>query len=759
MRDYILAGLIAAVTVSVAGAQPPTTTLPSEDLFIQELIRRSKQTDRLLATSIRDALRLKLDDLANQFLASLAGRKLAPEATVPLTREISAERLLRVLVEPQFSDAAKNQASMMLEALQATEQDITILAPAIKKLHSSSAEEQLSALRTVLAGGNQSIVLLSVAAATETNSAARDQILRVLLRLGDGGPAAIRQLAIYGADSIRAGALRALIRLGTDLARPVVAAAAHDPRSTDDERSVANDWLSSLYRGVPSRADAEVYLMDRLAYQREVVEQLRRADSEATDGTIDLWTVGENQASVTPTKVTFLDAAMHDVIDHARLLHRLGQLSPEAVRAGVSAELAYRYHLDPLMASEAGEDIASLWGEESVSPIAIAELIEDSVALGDLLVAVAAIELIPPAANEKAELLMTTHSPTPTALVTATMHPEPRLRYHAGAAIGRLGFTSGYAGSSEVLRCWLEMVRLTREPIVLIVGTRLEVDGQIERVLTSIGYRIETVNTAEDAVLAIDRGGDLRFVISTTVLPDRSSLELIDAIRRRPLGATVPIVLHGPVDGAVEMAITDKRWAAPVVHTELPASASGWSLVLEPLDRSRPLLPLSAVERFDFRAAGADSLGRIASQPDHFVFYELGKLAGADVTGATVQGESPSVAFGESHLALLSVTASQYAQSALADLTVRREVPVARREAAADALLFSIERNGVLLAGDDLLRLTHIRQTVDNETGKTIDRVLAEIGRRADVGGLTSDPIDQSELPQQTEKRVSPPDI
>ncbi len=96
------------------------------------------------------------------------------------------------------------------------------------------------------------------------------------------------------------------------------------------------------------------------------------------------------------------------------------------------------------------------------------------------------------------------------------------------------------------------MSRLSRDPIVLLVETRNELEAQIERVLTSMGYRIEVAETAEQAVRLVDQGGDVRYVISTTVLPDRSSLELVDRIRRRPLGKDLPILLHGPEDRGVQ---------------------------------------------------------------------------------------------------------------------------------------------------------------------------------------------------------------
>ncbi len=754
MRGLLIAGLICCCGAGWVSAQAPVNTAPPVDPYVRELILRSKDTNESLATAISDAIRVKLDDLASSFLTSLAGRKLDPQATANLARQISPDRLLRVLNEPTYTEAAKTQAAAMLKTLRSDDESPERILPAMERLYSESPDEKLPALRIVLAGGNQSIKLLSVAVAKQQDDAKRDELLRVMLRLGEGGPAAVRQLAIYGDDAIRAGALAALIRIGEQHARDVVVAAAHDSNSTAAETTTAENWLKQRYHGVPSRADAEAYLVDRLASRRAAIAFVPRDDA-----TSELWTIDDDRVSVSLRTVSTINAAWREVIDAARLFRRLGSLSPAAVQSGVAAELAYRYQLDPLLLSEAGKDVALLWGEDSVTAMSLAALIKASIEQGDLVVAVAAIEMLDASMAEQADLLLTTYSAVMTTLVAAASHPEPRLRYHAAAAIGRLGFSSPFAGSSDVLKRWIEMIGLTREPIVMLVETRIEVAGQIESLLASMGFRVEIVSSVEDAVLAVDAGGDLRYLISTTVLPDRSSLELVDAVRRRPLGKHLPIILHGPADKVVEVATSDARWPTPVVHIELPASAAGWSLILEPLDNQRLLPALTTVERFDFRTAAADALGQIASQPDLFEFYEFDKLAGAAVSRALADDESPRLAFGEARLAVLSVTASRDAQSALADMAISKGGKPPRREAAADALLFSIEQAGVLLESNDLLRLTRTRQTLDSESGKAIDRVLAEIGRRSDVGGVSTGSMAAGETSQSTEKRVSPPDI
>ncbi len=754
MNRFLIALLLVIAGVGSTFGQAPNPNDPLRDPYLRELIRRSKGSNRLLATSISDALRLKLDDLGNQFLIALAARKPDDTEAAQIANQIGADQLLRVSLEPQFTAPAKTQASALVESLRRINQSRERISPAIEQLSSDSTDQRLGAMRVILAGGDESVSLLTIAAAKEPVPAKRDAILQVLLRLGEGGPDALTQLAIYGDDALRAGALASLGRLGADRARPISLAAAYDPRSTDAERAVALQWLSKRYQPVPSREDVENYLLDRLAMKRNAIAIAK----EPTTPTV-IWTIGQDRVSVRPSTVQSIDALRRDMIDQARLLHRLGSLSTEATIVGLSADLAYRYALDPIGIREAKAELVGLWGEDSLSGPTLASTLESAMRTGDLLVAVAIMQYIDDSQAADAETLLTTYSEVPSPLVAAALHPQARVRYEAAAAIGRLGYASPYAGSSDVFKRWIEMTSLTREPLVLLLETRIEVAGQIERLMTSMGYRVEIVSSVEDAIAAVDRGGDLRFLIANTVLPDMSSLEMLDRIRRRPLGLDVPVILHGPIDKTVSTATEDARWAAPVVHVELPATAAGWSLTLEPLEGKSGLPSLSAVERYDFRRMGAESLGLVAGQPARFSFYDFDKLAAGVSRDALLSGESPRVPFGEPILAVLSVSPSRDAQSALVDRVILASSTADRRDAAADALLESVERNGVLLNSQDLLRLVKTRQSVDDKTGAAIDRVLMVISRRLDVSGILNEPLPQSKATQSPEMRVRSPDI
>ncbi len=720
---------------AAAPAQQPAT---ETDPYLRELVRRSRQNNSQLAKSIRDSLRLNLYPLADQFLSSVAARNASPQELAMMAEVISTERLLRVLTHAEMGDAAKKQAQAMLDALRSQQQDTTRLLQAANQLSSTSTDQRLGAMRVLLAGGEKTVEVLSLEIAKTTDNAQRDAMLQVLMKLGDDGKDALSQIAIYGTPELRAGAIQAISRIDDSLATPIAVAMLYDSAANEASKAFVKPWLLARYSKLPPESEVELYLLDRLAQAKHAIDIASKHS-----GIKVLWAIGADGKSLVHQRVTRELAAFRGYIDHARLLRQLPNLSPEAFDKGLSAELAYQYEVDPLGIEVDRGPILSIWGADALSAEHLDHLLQVALDQNDLAVAISALHLIDESDRPEAELLLASKGPRMTPLVAASMHPQTRVRFSAANAIARLEYERPYTGCSDVLKRWLEMSQLTREPIILLVETRNEVTAQIERVLSSMGYRIEVVPTVQDAVQAVDRGGDIRCVVSTTILPDRSSLEMVDRIRRRPLGKDLPILLHGQEDKGVNQALTDRRWAAPVIHFEIPASSAGWTAILEPVEASRPILPLSSVERIDFKQSAARALGRIASAPDRFAFYDLHQLEQSVGLDAGLVPESSTMAFGSAQLAVLSVTPTRQAQLTLGTAATQSGTAEKERQVAVDALMFSLERHGNLLTTQDIQKIDqgydNLLQTGQLPPDNPVETLLLSIYKRA--GAVVTAPV------------------
>lgn len=742
--------LLVSSSVAMAQARRPTATgaaappaasdevnaaLAVADPFLDDLRRRAGGNERQTGEAIRDALRLRLDADANRFLESLPARQWGDEQLATLHDIISGASLLRVGTGTAFGDVAKQQAVEIVAAKRRVTQSPQRIEAALRSLASGDADQERPAARTLYAAGIAAVGPLAEAAAQETSPRRRDTLLSVLDTQGDLGVDALSQLAMYGAAELRQGATEALDRLRSAAAIPHWVVAAHDQAGSDSLRQAAVDALARQGIAIPGLAEAERYLLDRLHRQRDAVAQLADPDGSAVT-----WMIDESTGRLSPQPTTRHGAASRAMVDTTRLLQRLGTLSPEARREALAVELAYLHQVDPLGIASARDDLGRAWGADVMDPSGLSSIIEDGLARDDLATVVAALHLIGPETREGTGEWLSPGAGESSPLARALMHAVSEVRYEAALAIGRLGPTAPYVGSSNLVRRWHEMANLSRQPIVLVLETREEVEIQIERFIAALGYRIEVATSAAEAVRRLNEGGDIRFIITTSALPDRTVLELVDLIHRHPFGERIPIFIHGHDSASKFLAIEETRGPAPVVAFEVPVTAAGWGNILEgvidqPQGVLRGLQPLTAAQRFDFRRQAIAALGRTGTAPAHGTAdAPVGPAADGVDFAQTGAGPAANVAFGGPQLALSSATESERAQRLLANRLLETGSPADRYEQVAAAILASFARYGVQLDSATIRRLGLANDSLgDGPQRVAIQQVIQTIAQRFGV--------------------------
>lgn len=714
-------GLMATGHQAFAQNRPPQSRLalpepppPPTDVFLLELRRRSRGTDTQLAESIRDALRLKLDVEASRFLESIEQRQWDDAKRREAVQIIASDSLLRAMVDETITAQAKAQAAELLAAKKRIDESPERIAAAIPAIGSGDPDRELPATRTLLSAGIAAIGPLAQAAAQEPNPARRDALLLVMARLGEDSLGALSSLAIYGPGEIRGGALVALDRMRNEAAFGHLGVAIHAADASATERDFASERLRQQLGQIPSHADTQAYLLDRLSSLRRGAGRLAR--SEATG---IAWSVDPESGAPVATPTTAALAAQRQVVDQSRLLLRLGNLAPAATQAAVTSDLAYRFQVEPLAVAEQIDELRQIWGDDAFSAQSLSTIIAGAIADDDLAAAVAAMTLVGPETIGNHSDLVTTGSADLAPLVTAVTHSVPQVRYEATLAILRLGYQSPFPGASTVTDRLNEMASLSRDPVALIVDTRIEREAQVERLIASLGYRVEVASSVAEAIRQVDRGGDLRMVITTSILPDRSVLELVDGVRRHPLGQRIPIFIHGPYDSSIQIAVEDLRWNAPVTHLELPNSAAGWGVILEPamtlpIGRLQGFDPLSPAQRYDFRRRAIIAIGELTGSPEIYNFYGLDRILTASIaSGNAADPEVAKVAFGNPRLALLSASANGQSQAALVEMMLRQSAKEADFQAAASALRVSVDRHGVVMPGEAVRQLGTAAASMD----------------------------------------------
>ncbi len=594
-------------------ADPPEGADPDLlDPFTQQLLALAGRGNRQMADAIASLARTGHWPQVNQLLERLAKQELDTASLAAMQAQIEPAVFLEMRLNDRLSDNARSALDRLAIATKQYQQSPDRLRAAIDNLDDPSTDKRLAASRALIEGGDVAIAELVAAAVASQPIADRQAILRALLRLGPGGNAALRQLALYGANEVRAGAVQSLGLIGAPANRIDLITALHAADSSPEEIELASRYLRRTDAGLPSRGRAVAELLADLDRKQQAADQINNTDDLVTH-----WSVSPQRDGVQPIRTRAIYASYSDAADAAARLRRLGAVSAEILTKSLVADLGYRVLIDSDWGDPAQiESIRSAYGS-ALTMDSVNRALRYSIEIGDHTATVGLIRLIDSFAEQKladsswGDVLLHGTAPNPTPLVRAASSPEPRVRYEAALAVTRMADGAPYAGSSQVKRTLSEMTRLNDLPTAIIVETRPEIVSPIQQLITRLGYSGVTVQNVAQLQRSIDLGGDLRLIVSKTQLADLSPIEMLDVVRRTGRGNQVPIVFYGSPSGSNEISPNQQdldflgrdsaRWPGPMVWIDTPATAAAFDGVFDQIAQSRRLPPLSVIDRQRFR--------------------------------------------------------------------------------------------------------------------------------------------------------------
>ena len=118
--------------------------------------------------------------------------------------------------------------------------------------------------------------------------------------------------------------------------------------------------------------------------------------------------------------------------------------------------------------------------------------------------------------------------------------------------LGGAGFSVYFPESSKAPQLASQNEKQTyprgKGETILVVEDEPSVLLAVSRMLSSIGYQVVTVPTADEAIDLVAKGEpDLNLVVSDVVMPGASGLDLVEAVRRRRSGPPVVLMTGYPV--------------------------------------------------------------------------------------------------------------------------------------------------------------------------------------------------------------------
>lgn len=757
----------------------PAVDLPTDPL-IRELRTLAGGTPQQLGLAIREAIRLKNWPEMELYLSGGRVSGLAAEDQLTVARRVGSLLLVRGLAGPDPDRAdlkpeARQALQTLLDVLRKNAVDTTTLDQAIEQLGSDQRNEQLKAVRVLRAGGEDSIRRVLQAAVNEPSSTKLNRLMEVLASFGEPGFEAVELLATFGADGVRPGALRAANTLDSRRALPATLSAVAAAGSTDAERQTATQLLQGSLGGVPSKSEIEQFL----ARELEQAEARFEDSAPSEPGTL-IWKVTDDRQSVDLVVVPGRAAAARRAAEFAEMLRRLGTLEPQVFAKAFGADLRNRLLSNNLFGSpEDQELLKNLWGGGVNQQAVISAVLKNALgstmigggtadpqntSIGDPVTAIAAIRILATIGDATA-VLGSAGSRAP--LVQAVSHPTPQVRYEAATAIEMLHPQTPYAGSSVVLDRWIEMSLLDNQPDAIVLMNELGKRQSIIQRLSLLGYHIREVSNVADLINTVDEGGDIELIVATSRPPDYSAIEMIDRVRRRPLGGAAPMILVDGWPAGYEQ--FNQRWraanviiAAAVEPSDNPETSDArypisnrkvathtavaqldrpirrtltdretvlqLQLALNELADVNPLPPMTAADRKIYSLAGLTALSRLTDDPETSNLYDW-KGREAELAEASRRS-----GYSEASLRILSAMGTPYSQDLLARLAINPGISWEIRQAAAKSFAESISSSGTRISRRQILgHYDRYNQSRDEQTREVVGTILDAIEARAGV--------------------------
>ncbi len=303
---------------------------------------------------------------------------------------------------------------------------------------------------------------------------------------------------------------------------------------------------------------------------------------------------------------------------------------------------------------------------------------------------------------------------------------RPIVRFLALKHIAMLDPQQPFAGAEKALAVALEMSRLGNGPHALVVGMNSELRLAAEQQLElQAGARVTTAHSARSALLALDGATPIEMVVIVDRMADQSIYELLQRLRSSERGRALPIaVLTDELYQHERRLVTE---SPAIVTSVLSRKPEQMQLVVGQLMQRLDTQPFSADERNDFARIAGAFLSRIGSDRDTYAFYPLSDFR----SDMLVVGTGLAT---DSRLALLSGLGTRESQQQLVGFASRGSLTPEERLQAAQAWEQSVNRFGMNLGREDVLRAYDTYNRLgpnDPATAKALGVVLDVIERRA----------------------------
>ena len=698
-----LALFVGAVLCATALAQPqpkqePVVPPPFPDLGVSEsenpavsailLTRPSTPTEMARAASI--LADLERPDLAKSFLQRILAAKLSTEQLAALADEFGSAMFVRMASREDLAPEARTLADAVLKAVAQVRRDPQRIAARIKQLSDPSSDVRYRAMNELRESQGAGVAQMVAVLADPARAAEHPNLRVALVRIGRDAVGPLTAMLQADSPRLAAEAARSLALLGARGTLFYLLAPYASPESPPEVRAAAKEALEQLTGATPAPHEAAELLAEHARRHFERQEPVR----EHSPGQVEIWGWDARTQQPAARLYTTDDAMLALAARFAREAFSIAR-DDEAIRvlylATALEQARYAEGLDrPLrQGTHPPMSVAATLGPEVVE-----DVLRYAVQTGHAPAATAAARLLGDIGRPEPLLFQGTD---PSPLVLATRHPDRRLRLAAAESILKLMPVGAFPGSSYLPEALHFFAATGGRPRVLVAGPSTAESRRVGGYLAAMGYEIDTATSGNDLIRAALASPDYELILIDSQLLNPTVDFVLQQIRRDNRTALLPV-------GVLAREQWTERARHLVRHDPLamalprPHSQESVQWQVEQLLALRGRDRVAFAERQRHAALAMELLGMLtADETQHQIF----NLQGAEQS-ALAALYVPQ--FTAAAVRVLGNLGTAGAQTALVDLASRNVQPLENRQAALDAFSTAVEKNGILLTTDQILR-------------------------------------------------------
>jgi len=642
---------------SAAAGAPTEQLAPETNPAVLAALELPRTEPKHYFSAVLSLVDLGRPELAAPILKELVGLNLDQEQEAALVNEFGSRRFLQLARVATLGPAARQFAEACMDAAAARAHDPRRLAKLIDDLNSPSATTRNAARFDLAAAGEPAVVATLEALARETDPQRRSAIAAAVVALDPSAVDPLLGMLSTTDPALRHDVIRILKAMHVTLARPFIAAAS----SSADAERLLDEAIGRNKRGMRSFATDE-------------------------NDTVALWHWDDDTKKLSSTRYPIDEA---QTIWAARLALEYARLRPSDRLAQCQA-LVLGLEADGLVGGPRSPEMDKLL---SAADGDMLNMVLGAAMKHDFPLAATTVAAALGQRGDASTLYAFTPSPAP--LADALDYPNRRVRFAALQAIVALDPQVSFPGASRVPEALGYFATGASQRRAVVAMPVADQATTLAGRLSSLGIEADPATRGGQAVAAAGRSADLEMVLVDIDVDRPGIRDVLYALRSEPATGQVPIGLlatKSRLDTAQRLASQHER----VVAFPRPQSDAALNELITRIKAVSDREPATPQERAEMAGAALDWLGQLLAR-DH-TFYDLRRQAPV-VEAALYLPEF--AARSANALALLGTPASQ---RALVNFASHRSVPIEARRAVARAFAESVERHGILLTSDEILR-------------------------------------------------------